>query len=59
MLELLPPEEFMRVHRSFIIPISKLKSIIHKIFLIGDKEIPVSGTYEAAVEKFISSGMKG
>jgi len=55
MLELLPPEEFMRVHRSFIIPISKVKSIRNKVFLIGDKEIPVGGTYEEVVDKFINS----
>jgi DNA-binding LytR/AlgR family response regulator len=56
MLEMLPPEEFIRVHRSFIIPISKVKSIRNKVFLIGDKEIPVGGTYEEIVDKFINRG---
>ena len=56
MLELLPPDEFIRVHRSFIIPISKVKSIRNKVFLVGEKEIPIGGTYEDVVEKFTNRG---
>jgi DNA-binding LytR/AlgR family response regulator len=50
MLEMLPTDDFLRVHRSFIIPISKVNSIRNKVIKIGDKEIPIGGTYEETVE---------
>lgn len=55
-LDLLPQEEFIRVHRSFIIPISKVQSIRNKQIKIGDKEIPVGGTYEDVIERLTQSG---
>jgi len=56
MLEMLPQEEFLRVHRSFIIPVSKVKSIRNKIIKVGEKEIPIGGTYEEVVEKVLKKG---
>lgn len=53
MLDMLPAEDFIRVHRSFIIPIAKVTSIRNKVFKIGDKEIPIGGTYEEVVEKLL------
>ncbi|WP_298222022.1 LytTR family DNA-binding domain-containing protein [Flavobacterium sp.] len=53
-LEKLPASEFLRVHRSFIIPISKIEKVRNKIIYIGDEEIPVSGSYEAAFSGAIS-----
>lgn len=47
-LEKLPSPEFVRVHRSFIVPISKIDKIRNKIIHIKDEEIPVSASYEAA-----------
>jgi len=47
-LEKLPSPEFIRVHRSFIIPISKINKVRNKIIYINDEEIPVSASYEAA-----------
>ncbi|MEY2869554.1 MAG: hypothetical protein RIR01_2051 [Bacteroidota bacterium] len=47
-LEKLPSPEFVRVHRSFIIPISKIDKVRNKIIYINDEEIPVSASYEAA-----------
>ena len=47
-LEKLPDSEFIRVHRSFIIPISKIEKVRNKIIHIGEEEIPVSASYEAA-----------
>ena len=52
-LEMLPPEDFIRVHRSFIIPIAKVTSIRNKVFKIGEKEIPIGGTYEEVVERLL------
>lgn len=45
-LQKLPANEFIRVHRSFIVSISKIDKIRNKIIYINDKEIPVSASYE-------------
>lgn len=54
-LEKLPAAEFMRIHRSFIVPMSKIEKVRNKVVHIGDEEIPVSASYEkeflAAIQK--------
>jgi two-component system LytT family response regulator len=55
LLEMLPQKEFIRVHRSYIVPISKVQSIRNKQIKIGEKLIPVGGTYEEVVENLISN----
>lgn len=47
-LEKLPSADFVRVHRSFIVPISKIDKVRNKIIYINDEEIPVSASYETA-----------
>lgn len=47
-LEKLPAAEFVRVHRSFIVPVSKIDKVRNKIIYIGEEEIPVSASYDAA-----------
>ncbi|WP_269226768.1 LytR/AlgR family response regulator transcription factor [Flavobacterium eburneipallidum] len=47
-LEKLPASEFVRVHRSFIVPISKIEKVRNKIIYINEEEIPVSASYETA-----------
>lgn len=46
-LEKLPVSEFMRVHRSFIVPLSKIEKVRSKTVYIGNEEIPLSASYEA------------
>ncbi len=43
----LPIEQFVRVHRSYIIPIKKIEQVKNKLIIIGEKEIPIGGAYEA------------
>jgi DNA-binding LytR/AlgR family response regulator len=50
-LEKLPAKEFVRVHRSFIIPFSKIVSIQKKIITVSGHEIPIGTSYE---ESFFS-----
>ncbi|RZJ67956.1 MAG: response regulator transcription factor [Flavobacterium sp.] len=54
-LEKLPSAEFMRIHRSFIVPMSKIDKVRNKIVHIGNEEIPISASYEkdflAAIQK--------
>lgn len=51
MVEKLPALDFMRVHRSYIIPIKKVQSLRNKMLQIADKKIPIGNRYEAEVLK--------
>ncbi|MCK8495065.1 LytTR family DNA-binding domain-containing protein [Spirosoma sp. RP8] len=55
MLEKLPANKFIRVHRSFIVAIDKIQSIRGRMILIGEEEIPVGSSYE---KDFFSLFMK-
>lgn len=44
-LHMLPGEEFVRVHRSFIVPLSKISKVSPKRIFIGKKEIPLGDVY--------------
>ncbi|PKB16618.1 LytTR family DNA-binding domain-containing protein [Flavobacterium sp. 5] len=46
LLEKLPETEFIRVHRSFIVSISKIEKVRNKTIYINQQEIPVSASYE-------------
>ena len=54
MFEKLPANDFMRVHRSFIVPIKKVESLRNKTLQLGDRKIPVGNSYEEAVLKHFS-----
>lgn len=45
-LEKLPTTDFIRVHRSFIVPLSRIESVRHHIIKIGSAEIPVGKKFE-------------
>jgi DNA-binding LytR/AlgR family response regulator len=45
-LEKLPAAEFIRVHRSYIIPFSRIDSVRNKIICIAGKDIPTGSSYE-------------
>lgn len=51
-LERLPQPEFLRVHRSYIIPLNKVKSLYNKTIQIEDFVIPVGDTYKEVVAKY-------
>ncbi|HEY9045864.1 MAG TPA: LytTR family DNA-binding domain-containing protein [Ohtaekwangia sp.] len=48
MLSKLSPKEFIRVHRSFIVPFSLISSVRNKIITLRDKEIPIGASFEDA-----------
>lgn len=45
MIEKLPPADFIRVHRSYILPFSRIESVRGTTIHIGDKEFPIGRTY--------------
>ena len=51
---LLPSDNFIRVHRSFIISVEDLKYIMGNILMIGEKEIPIGKSYKENVMKFLN-----
>lgn len=51
-LEKLPETKFMRVHRSFIVPINKVKTIQNKTIQIDEFTVPIGNTYKDEIVKF-------
>jgi DNA-binding LytR/AlgR family response regulator len=52
-MEKLPSSGFIRVHRSYIIAISKINKIKNKIIYINETEIPISISFEEEFYKII------
>ena len=42
----LPATDFIRVHRSYIVPIHRVQAIHNKLIRIGEKQIPLSSNYD-------------
>jgi DNA-binding LytR/AlgR family response regulator len=51
MMARLPAADFIRVHRSYILPFDKIEAVRGTTIVIGDKEFPIGRTY---AEKFFS-----
>lgn len=45
----LPPSEFIRTHRSYIVAFSKIQSFNNETIDVGKREIPISRSYKEAV----------
>ena len=45
------PENFIRVHRSFIVPLNRISSVRNKTIYVPETEIPVGKTYWREFEK--------
>ncbi|KAI9463098.1 histidine kinase-domain-containing protein [Russula earlei] len=50
LMEKLNEKEFIRVHRSYIVPVSRIESVKQKIITIAGEEIPVGKNYEDDVK---------
>ena len=44
--EKLPTREFLRIHRSFIVPVSRISQVRNKVVSIAGMDIPIGKTYE-------------
>ena len=53
--EMLPPGEFVRIHKSFIIAINKIESFNADSVEIGKKEIPIGRLFKFNLNKILSS----
>ncbi len=53
-LEKLPPDRFKRIHRSYIVSLDKIKSVLNrKLALASSVELPVGDTYAEEVGQWI------
>lgn len=52
--EKLPDKQFMRVHRSFIINLDKIKTVERNCIVFGKEYIPVSESYKSKFLEFLS-----
>ncbi len=53
--EKLPSHQFMRVHRSFIIPKNRMVSFHNKVITTKEQNVPVGKNYEKEVQEFIKT----
>jgi DNA-binding LytR/AlgR family response regulator len=53
--DILPKNEFIRIHRSYIVAISKIQSFTNETIGIEKKELPISRMYKMEVEKILHS----
>jgi len=50
---LLPGDAFIRVHRSFIVALDKIRSYTHEIIEVDGQELPIGRNYRTEVEKVL------
>lgn len=53
-MEKLPKSDFIRVHRSYIVPINKIQRIYNQHVLLSNKEIPIGKSYIDTVKKSLN-----
>jgi DNA-binding LytR/AlgR family response regulator len=53
---MLPPDQFLRVHRSYIINLSKISSITGNMLELNRKEIPIGANYKDELMKRLGIG---
>jgi len=51
--EKLPPRDFVRVHRSFIIPLAKIEKFSKSKVWIAGKEIPIGSSYSGVYDQLL------
>lgn len=53
-MEKLPENDFLRVHRSYIVPVRKIQRIYNQHIQLGEKEIPIGKSYVDTVKRFLN-----
>jgi DNA-binding LytR/AlgR family response regulator len=56
--EKLPADNFLRIHKSYIIPIKKIESVQKNIVRVGGNEIPLGETYKDQLYKIVHKNDK-
>ena len=53
-IDKLPPDRFRRIHRSYVVPLSKVTSLGQKKLFIGQTELPISDTYYSEIKEWVN-----
>jgi DNA-binding LytR/AlgR family response regulator len=46
LMQQLPAQDFVRVHRSYIVPLKRIEAVRNKTIFLGSEEIPIGASYE-------------
>ena len=55
LLEKLPPKEFIRIHRSYIVPVNKIESFGKTKVKVAGKEIPIGSSYSDVYQQLLKT----
>lgn len=55
-MEPLPPQKFIRVHKSYIVPLRRISTVNRSSVLIGSREIPIGSIYREALLQRLRAG---
>jgi DNA-binding LytR/AlgR family response regulator len=53
LMEKLPSDRFKRIHRSYVIPLSRIRSFVNRKVRLTSAELPVSDSYANAIQAWI------
>jgi DNA-binding LytR/AlgR family response regulator len=53
--EILPPEIFARIHRSFIVALDKIDSYTSSLVVIGPTKVPIGRSYTQKVKTYLAN----
>jgi DNA-binding LytR/AlgR family response regulator len=56
LMEKLNEKEFIRVHRSYIVPINRIEAVKQKMITVSGEEIPIGKNYEDSVKIALGKG---
>ena len=45
-IQMLPEDKFIRIHRSYTVPLDKIDSVRSKTIIIEDFKLPIGATYQ-------------
>lgn len=51
-LDKLPPAQFARIHRSYIVPLAKIKSVVNRKVSLPTIELPISSSYVEFIKEW-------
>ena len=57
--EYLPHPEFIRTHRSYIVHMNKIDSVVRFHIMINNQSIPISDSYKDAIQRYFDNHTVG
>lgn len=53
-LEKLPSQQFIRIHRSYVVPLRRVESLRNKVVTLGELKLPLGSSYEENFLKYFN-----